>query len=160
MDRARLECHVPLTWWLMKDMTYAAKIKENLPKFFFSISQQCMPLSDRKAPNFLLFFSWRKHRYITSCSGPSRSKSFNRHLLLIGTCLHLLLHSKAGPTVSNKDPSSIHEPIIYQLIQILKVNKHRENSGSQSMGSKVQWMGHWAAMHYESLDAHRTTPNG
>jgi hypothetical protein len=50
---------------------------------------------------------------------------------------HLLLHSKAGPTVkSDKDPRSIHEPIIYQLIQILKVNKHRENNESQSMEAK------------------------
>ena len=69
------EWHVPLTWWLMKDRTCAAKTKGNLPKFFFSMSQQCMPLLGRKAPSFLLFFFLRKQRYVKSCFGPTGLRS-------------------------------------------------------------------------------------
>jgi hypothetical protein len=73
----------------MKDRTCAAKIKENLPKIFFSMSQQCMPLSVTQAGRLPVFsFSFSEESTVILhpvLDHPDSGAPFNGHLLLTGT---------------------------------------------------------------------------
>jgi len=71
---------------LMKDRTYATKIKENLSKIFFSMSQLCMPLSVGRLLAFSFSFSEESTVMLNPVlDHPDSGAPFNGHLLLTGT---------------------------------------------------------------------------
>jgi 3'-phosphoadenosine 5'-phosphosulfate sulfotransferase (PAPS reductase)/FAD synthetase len=69
----------------MKDRTYAAKIKGNLSKIFFYMSQQCMRQVGR-LPAFSFSFSEESTVMLhLVLDHPDYGAPFNGHLLLTGT---------------------------------------------------------------------------